>query len=152
MRGPSNENARALATLVALLRAVYQTHQASHWQTRAKSYYGDHLLYQRLYEDTLPEIDQVAERAIGMGGLELMDPGKQSSLTTRFVSAIRGNRGLPSPRGLAQTSLRAEMALLQAIDEVLSLGASQGTQNLLQGIADKHEGHLYLLQQRLAQG
>ena len=146
--------AGSLAALVALLRAVYQTHQASHWQTRAQTYYGDHLLFQKLYEATLPEIDQVAERAIGSGGIAMLDPVKQSSQTTDFIAAFRGRRGAtPSPTQLVEISLGAEMALLQGIDEVLSTrGISQGTQNLLQGIADVHEGHVYLLQQRLAQG
>lgn len=143
-----------LATLVAMLRAVYQVHQGAHWQTRAQTYYADHLLFQKLYEATLPEIDSVAERTIGSGGLALLNPTSQSARTTEFIDAVRGSGAkVPNAHELVAVSLSVENMLLQLIDEVLSLpGVSQGTQNLLQGIADTHEGHIYLLQQRLAQG
>jgi len=142
-----------LASLVALLRAVYQVHQASHWQTRAQTYYADHLLFQKLYEATLPEIDQVAERTIGSGGLALLNPLIQSDETSGFIAQVRKGTAVPSPNQLVEASLGIEMFLLGGLTSVLEgPGVSQGTQNLLQGIADVHEGHVYLLQQRLAQG
>lgn len=147
-------NPAELATLLTTLRAVYQFHQAHHWQSQGQSYYGDHLLFQRLYEGILPEIDAVAERVVGFGGPVLVDAVQQSVMTTealkRFDSlekvALRSMR--PEDARVA-ASLEAEYALLDAIDNILSKKASQGVQNLLQGIADKHEGHTYLLQRRL---
>lgn len=50
-------------------------------------------------------------------------------------------------------SLGAEKSFLVAIGQALAqTPASDGTQNLLQGIADAHEAVVYLLQQRLVRG
>jgi len=149
-----NAPASPLAALVAVLRAVYQTHQGAHWQTRTQTYYADHLLFQRLYDKLPEEIDSVAERTVGNGGVALLDPAKQAAQTLDVVASVRGKKtSLRSPQELVEISFAAEMFLLQVIDEILTTTrVSQGTQNLLQGIADAHEGNVYLLQQRLAQG
>jgi hypothetical protein len=151
-----------LATLVACLRAVYQIHQSNHWTTKGTWYYGDHLLYQRLYEGILPEIDGVAERAVGMGAIEMMRSLPQARQTLAFCEmfceenkaatpyAISGSS--VDPNALASRSLQAELFLVGLVEEVEGMaGTTPGTSNLLQGIADKHEGHIYLLNQRLSQ-
>lgn len=146
-------NARGadLSALLSLLRAVYQMHQAAHWQSRGGAYYGDHLLFQRLYEAMLKEIDSVAERAVGMGGPAMVDPIAQAVQTHAMIESVRGvGRVIQSARDLVAIGLEAEKAVLFGIDEMTRRSQTQGTQNLLQGIADTHEGHVYLLQQRLA--
>lgn len=142
----------ALLQLLALLRAVYSLHQAHHWDSKGPTYYGDHLLFQRLYEGITPEIDAVAERAVGAGGE--VEYVSQSSVKTQILSNFEKQereaaRTVSPADARVVASLEAEKTLLAFIDQVLASGASQGTQNLLQGIADKHEGHVYLLQQRL---
>jgi hypothetical protein len=144
-----------LASLLALLRAVYQLHQAHHWQSRGKSYYADHLLYQRLYEEILPEIDAVAERVVGLSrDPRLVDPSRQAQATQVILEGFKESEAataenVPPTEAAVMASLEAEMQLLRQIDALLATQASNGVQNLLQGIADKHEGHVYLLQQRL---
>lgn len=155
--------AGSLSVLVSALRALYQLHQSHHWTTKGSSYYADHLLYQKLYEGILPEIDSVAERAVGSGGIELLRPIPQAKQTLRFVEvfcaggskkhetgyAIAGAHF--DPYQLAARSLEAELFVIGLIDQVESGRTSAGTRNLLEGIADTHEGHIYLLNQRLAQ-
>src|ERR1700760_4998396 len=45
-----------LGLLVAVLRAASVVHQSHHWQTRGTSFYGDHLLFEKLYNDSLEAI------------------------------------------------------------------------------------------------
>lgn len=145
-------NARGsdLSALLSLIRAVTQIHQAAHWQSRGMAYYGDHLLFQRLYEATDKEADPVAERAVGMGGPAMVDPIAQAAQTHSMIESLRGTgRMIRDDMDLAVISLGAERAVLFAVDEMLRRQQTNGTQNLLQGIADTHEGHVYLLQQRL---
>lgn len=144
-----------LASLLVMLRSVYLLHQAHHWQSAGKSYYGDHLLFQRIYETVLPEMDSVAERTVGLGGAQLVYSAAQSALTTRALEAFsdvekHAQARMPASQARVFSSLNAEMALIEAIDKVLALRNSNGVQNLLQGIADTHEGNVYLLQQRLS--
>lgn len=147
-----------LSRLLAGLRALYLLHQTAHWQTRGKSYYGDHLLFQRLYEDSLVGIDGLAEKLIGLSG----DPAtvslcEQATLIHKMVMTThQGDPDpAPSPEKLVELSLRAEKMFIEVLvaskNQVAEAGAlTEGLDNLLQGIADKHEEFVYLLQQRLA--
>ena len=38
-----------LCDLLACFQALRMTYHTSHWQARGASFYGDHLLFQRLY-------------------------------------------------------------------------------------------------------
>lgn len=145
-----------LASLLVVLRAVYQFHQDHHWRSGGKNYYGDHLLFERLYAKLPEEIDSVAERCVGMGGSELIHSQIQGELTASVLKAFAGIeasavRRIGAQDARAFASLQAENELLGVIDEVLASTRSNGTQNLLQGIADAHEGNVYLLQQRLTE-
>lgn len=149
---PENTEGVDLPQLLALLRAVYQIHQAAHWQVKGTTFYGDHLLFQRLYEAMTPEIDAVAERAVGISAdPRLIEPVAQADAIAAYVEDIRYSvEDVATNKDLISVGLQAEQYVLDALDEILSQQTSQGTQNLLQGIADTHESHVYLLQQRLS--
>lgn len=145
-----------LAYLLAGLRALYMVHQTAHWQTRGQSYYGDHLLFQRIYEESLVGIDGVAERLIGLTG----DPQQvclcaQIKIIHSLIEMVHGDGPsvAVSPEELVQRSLLGETTLLGGIDKlkqkIEEAGAlTEGLDDLLQGIASKHEEFVYLLKQR----
>jgi len=144
----SSREPEALATLLAALRALYLLHQAHHWQSRGPSFYGDHTLFQRLYEAVLPEMDSVAERAVGRGNAGIVEAADVTRATQVLLDRWQARGG--SPDALIRSSFAAEGEALALIDSLMaSVSFSTGTQNLLQGIADKHEENSYLLQQRL---
>lgn len=151
---PSSPIALSLASLGSMLQALYLLHQSAHWQSSGPTYYGDHLLFERLYKPIAKEVDAVGERAVGLGSPLLVCPITTATLSAQLLQRW-GKRHAPpeTPLELAALSLRAERELLAAVDEALALSkASDGVQNLLQGIADTHEGNVYLLQQRLVRG
>ena len=149
-RKNSTAESEALATLLAALRALYLLHQAHHWQSRGPSFYGDHLLFQRLYEAVLPEMDSVAERAVGKGQGRLVSAADVTRATQKLLT--RWQADVETPDALVESSLDAEGDVLGLIDDLMGQVAfSNGVQNLLQGIADKHEEHVYLLQRRLGE-
>ena len=150
---PEGSAAPELGALVAVLRAAALVHQSHHWQTRGPAYYADHLLFERLYNDSVGFIDQVAERAVGMGGEALVNPLLQVSLIPALVSLWCRHAEPATPETLALESLNVERCTIDCLDAVrLAMSArgalSAGTDNLLQGVADKHEEFVYLLQQR----
>ena len=145
-----------LAHLLAGLRTLGMVHQTAHWQTRGGHFYGDHLLFQRIYEESLEGIDGVAERLVGLANdpeqVELCSQVRIIHQLVRMASG-GGPSVAPSPEMLVQRSLMGEMALIgaigkikQAIDEAGAL--TEGLDDLLQGIASKHEEFVYLLRQR----
>jgi len=143
-----------MGALLSCLRAASLIHQSHHWQTRGDTFYGDHLLYMRLYDESQESIDKIAERAVGAGNHWLVHPviqaGQLWSLVKFFYGDIQAN---PGPDLYALLSLVAEvrvLALLRMVYEALSAKGllSPGIDNLLQGVADKHEEFVYLLRQR----
>lgn len=141
-----------LAVLLSMLRAANWVYQSHHWQTRGPQFYGDHLLYERIYEKTLKSIDALAERAVGAGDFPLVNPIVSSKQVGDMVRMMCTGEG-QSPDQYVITSLKATaatLAMLRTVYEALSRKGklSHGTDNLLQDIADKLEGHIYLLKQR----
>lgn len=142
---------KSLASLATALHALYLLHQAAHWQTRGASYYGDHLMFQRLYKNIDKEIDSLGERAVAMGSPRLVCPITTAELSADILRAWGKGHGLDSAEKLVVLSLNAEKSVLAAIASAMATASpSDGVQNLLQGIADAHEGSVYLLEQRLA--
>jgi len=148
----------ALPALVTVLRAVAMVHQTHHWLTYGSTYYADHLLFERLYNAFPEEIDKIAERAVGTGASKTaIHAGVQANQVARCVETLCGDGSTfgegENPDSFVATSLKAERWVLDSIKNVAeSLKAvgqlSRGTDNLLQGVEDKHEEHVYLLTQR----
>lgn len=143
-----------LSSLVSSLRAVAQLHQSHHWQASGATYYGDHLLFERLYNAANEDVDAVAERAAGLNGSAHLDTRELAQGTLNHLKSLGDE-----PRGdnmrMMTLSLAAERALLDQIAQIKRMLTSTnrltaGTSNLLDGIADRHEQSIYLLQQRLS--
>jgi len=146
-----------LGALVAMLRALATVHQTHHWQTSGATYYGDHLLFERLYGNVNGEVDGVAEKAIGTGQHLLVQPIMQVAHLGQALKCLYADAPVnPDPTGYVAISLRAElcfMVFLQLAYASLEAGGNLtlGVDNHLQGIADKHEENIYLLRQRMGQ-
>jgi hypothetical protein len=155
----ATQQGHGLPATLALLRALTVIHQSHHWLTYGEAYYADHLLFERLYNETVGEVDSVAEKALGTGCPKvLIHPGLQSKAVAVLVTKFCGN-GVTvgegeNPQAYVESSLRAENYFLtctkQVAENMKGLGElTRGTDNLLAGIEDKHEGHVYLLTQRI---
>jgi hypothetical protein len=150
-----------LAVLLGSLRALYMIHQTHHWQSQGKDFYGDHLLFQRLYEGIAGEIDLVAEKLVGLGGIATTNYFAQMHHMQTFQKAVSNKE-----QSVVEVSLLAEATFLAMGRLVLlrlselNTGAAKfggmkmmltpGLENMIGGILDLHESHLYLLSQRLA--
>jgi DNA-binding ferritin-like protein len=135
--------------LLGGLQGAAMLHQTHHWSTRGRTFYADHQLFERLYNESLEYIDQVAERIIGLGTPRIQ-AFTQARLALDFVMKCGISQ---TPDEMIQASVKAEIAVLGLVDQVIrafevSGTMTPGTSNLLEGVADKHESFLYLLQQR----
>lgn len=144
-----------LSIVLAHLRALSLTHQVHHWQAKGDPFFGDHKLFEQLYTGTLKEIDSIAERAVGLGGPENVDLPAQLEHSLRLVEACGSPGTVPVPGVLARRSLATELGFIRCLDlavrSMRDCGTlSRGTDNLLAGVEDAHEGNVYLLKQRVA--
>lgn len=143
-----------LAVLISWLKTTYQIHQVHHWQSSSDPFYGDHLLYQRLYEKTLEMIDRVAEKTVAMGTVDLVNPILSSRQVSMIVEAAYFVRpGIPQPTDLATRSLNVTKlcleVILMATESLKNKNQlTKGVDNMLSDLADEIENEIYLLKQR----
>lgn len=144
----------SLASIGTLLHALQLLHQSAHWQVKGPTYYGDHLLFERVYKDIRKEVDAIGERTVAMGDPRLVCPILVAGLSAELLQGWgKGHGKVEAANQLVAMSLRAEREFIAAVSQALAQApASDGVQNLLQGIADAHEGNVYLLEQRLVRG
>lgn len=144
-----------LSVVLVHLKYLYALHQNHHWISMGDPYYGDHLLFQRLYGDVVEEIDGIAEKAIGLGSTANVDLQLVNAQVLKLISGQGSASMIPQSSDLAKKSLMAELSFLKVVDHAL-LHLSEtglltsGLSNMLEGIADVHEGHVYLLKQRIS--
>ena len=143
-----------LSVLLVHLKFLASVHQNHHWTSKGDPFYGDHLLFQRLYSSTVEEIDSVAEKAIGLGTTANVDLMLVTSQLMKLVQGYGMTSTIPQPTELARRSYQAEMNFLKVASHLVEHMKESGTltrglDNLIAGIEDKHEGNVYLLKQRI---
>lgn len=137
-----------LKWLLALLRAQYWSYQHSHWTVMGNTAYGDHLLFQRLYDGVRDQIDGLAEKMVGTYGVESINSEDLLSMFVFWnerwdeVDCLH-RRGLTSERDL-QDVIEDTYETLKESDEL-----SLGMDDFLMATASEHETNQYLLRQIL---
>jgi DNA-binding ferritin-like protein len=130
--------------LMAYLRALYELHQWMHWRTKGQTFYGDHQLFQRMYEKAAEELDGMAEKAIGLSNnVNVIDPKGSANAAADVLEDFQF-----TPDG-ALAAEHGFISLLKDVRDNLGEGLTDGLDNFLQGLSDTHESHVYLLQQRV---
>jgi len=122
---------------------------AYHWRSKGEDYYGDHLLYERLYKGRKKEIDRIGEVLMAVAGANSVAPVVTVTGMHDLASRIEAVQGTQAQRGvvLVEETLRrinTANGLLGDTPYTLSVN------NVLAGFADAHLEALYLLKQRAA--
>lgn len=148
-----------MLTLIAILRALNIGYHHAHVNVSGGNYYGDHLLLQRLYQEisSIDEIDGLMERLKGLFPTQSVRMGDVLDLIDQEYEIISGIDAVGDNKQKFQALLRLEMRLqsvltkvIQALEDGSIIGnGTDGTVNLLQGIADSHQTAVYLIQQRI---
>lgn len=138
------------ALYVATLKALSLIHQHNHWTTKGVSFYGDHLLFERLYKSTLENLDLAAEKFIGVLGDQCLDYDLQADLLHKVLTKYKNLEGSP-----IQMSLEAEKDFLKFSKDAYHCFEEEGKMTLglddmIMAIASDREGAVYLLQQSLS--
>ena len=139
---------RHLSEVLATLRAQYLSYQTSHWQVVGGSFYGNHLLFERLYKSVQDQVDQLAEKIVGYLGIDGVSllPQVQDIFrcTTRWSKiGCHHKRGLASEAEL-QDKIKAAYAAIKNVSAM-----TLGLDDWLMATANAHESNTYLLQQAL---
>ena len=141
---------KSAALYIATLNAISIIHRQNHWTTKGKTFYGDHLLFERIYKTSLEDLDSAAETLIGHFGDECLDYDLQADLLHRVLLTYKNLEGSPQ-----QMSLAVERDFLKLGEQFYKLLEAEGKLTLgigdvLPAIASSRDSAVYLLQQSLA--
>lgn len=134
----------AFLTAWASLRAAHHVLWTLHWQAEGASSYGDHLLYQRLYEARVAEIDRVAELIGALFGPAALDMHASWERAAAFIDAVDAKSGPARALQTVEHAMEAVEAAVEANDGKHATAAD----NVFAGIADALDNAYYLLAQR----
>jgi DNA-binding ferritin-like protein len=133
---------------IAFLRAISIVERNGHWITRGN--YADHLLLDRVYESANKDEDAVAERLVGLYGVEVLDLNTQAEMLNHILKQF-------SDEEVLTVSLAIEQKFLTLCDHFLETAEREdklttGLSNLVEEIASHREESVYLLKQALSNG
>jgi DNA-binding ferritin-like protein len=139
---------RLLSHLLAALRAAQQSHWTMHWQVQGTSFYGDHQMFERLYEGLTEEIDTLAEKMVAGFGEGVVSLPEQMQWQAYLAHEWDKDddlyyRALHIEQYL-QKHFKQTYDALKRIDQM-----SLGLDDFLMSTANSHETNLYLLGQRI---
>lgn len=138
----------ALIAVHVALEVEQLLFHAYHWRSKGQDYYGDHLLYQRLYLARAEEIDRIGEVLMAVGGADSVVPSVTVTGMLDLVNRTEKVGNSDAERGL----LLVEETLHRINDANNLLGKEAyalAVNNVLAGFSDKHLEALYLLRQRV---
>jgi len=142
---------KTAALYIAALKAIALITQHNHWSTKGDNFYGSHLLFERLYNSALENLDLAAEKLIGIFGDQVLDYDTQTDLLNRTLLKYKNLEGSP-----ARMCLTIEKDFLKLNQEAYKVFEDEGKLTLglddaLCLISNKREESVYLLQQTLDQ-
>lgn len=137
------------ALYVASLKALALIHQHNHWTTKGVAFYGDHLLFERLYNDTLELLDVAAEKFVGLMGAQVLVYDTQTELLNKVLSKYSNLEGSP-----VQMSLEAVKDFIKFSKDAYNCFEEEGKltlglDDMIMATASKSEEFVYLLQRSL---
>ncbi len=138
---------KTAALYIATLKAIALVHQHSHWTTKGKPFYGDHLLFERIYKSSLEDLDLAAEKLMGLFGADCLDYQLQADLLNKVLLRYKGLEGEPLAMSLAieKDFLKFSKDAYNCFEEEGTL--TLGLDDMVMAIASSREGAVYLLQQ-----
>lgn len=138
---------KVAALYVATLKAIALIHQHSHWTTKGVAFYGDHLLFERLYQSALEDLDLAAEKFIGLFGDECLNYDLQIELLSKVMSKYKNLEGSP-----VAMSLSVEKDFIKLSKDAYNCFEEEGRMTLglddmVMAISSQREESVYFLQQ-----
>ncbi len=138
----------ALTEILTLLRLQQLSYHNSHWQVKGTGFYGDHLLFERLYQSVGEEIDTFGERIVGHVGPDALNLCAQISHMHELCEEWCKEPNL-AKRGLA-SEMMLQKVLKEKYESLKESGQlTLGLDDLIMAVANDHETNIYLLKQAL---
>ena len=141
-----------LGIMTGLLKGAAHLFQSFHWQTGAKQFYGDHLLYERMYEELGELVDRMAEKAVAFSSGPVVSPSATVKVVAALVDTVESkvfeNKDVNAKK--AHYTVKAVMHCMEILFENLKQTnkVSLGIETVVADSVDKLEEFCYLISRR----
>lgn len=132
-----------MKTIASYLRSLQFFAHNAHNLVYGEYFHQDHEYFAELYQAYESAYDSIVERMIGLG--QKIDLGE---ITLSAAESVKGLGKEMECKKIYSILLDSEKKLVKQLESAMS-GKSQGTQNMLQDMADQSEQRQYKIQQRL---
>lgn len=134
---------------IASFKALALVHQHNHWTTKGLSFYGDHLLFEKLYDKALEDLDVAAEKFIGVFGEECLGYDMQIDFLSKGLAHYSDLDGSP-----LEMSLAIEEDVNKLCKDAYNCFKEEGKltlgiDDMIMSLASNREESMYLLKQAL---
>ncbi len=139
----SNETVVKLNGLVADFTVFYQKLRHYHWNVKGEQFFMLHAKFEEMYTGVGDTIDALAERIVGLGGTPVHTLGRILDETS-----LNEDPELPAADQMVARTASDVETLLRNIKAAIAAAEAANdrtTVNLLDGISDGLEGHLWML-------
>ena len=142
------EKSLKIASLfVASLKAIALIHQHNHWTNQGATYFGNHLMFERLYNSAQEDLDAAAEKFVGLFGPECLDYNTQTQLLSKILSKYTELAGKPVAQSMA-----VEKDFIKFCGEAYKIFEAEdeltlGLDDMIMSISSNREEAVYHLQQ-----
>jgi DNA-binding ferritin-like protein len=145
---------KAAALYIAALKSLALIHQQNHWTVKGGSFYGKHLLFERIYDSALENLDLAAEKFVGAFGVECIDYGMQAEFLNKMLCRYTDLAAEMEDDFPVKLSLTAEKDFLEYSEYIFNCLEEEGKMTLgiddmIMSIAGEREEAMYLLQQSM---
>lgn len=148
---PGNAKAESVAVLNAVLADIIDTTNATrqaHWNVKGSHFYGLHLMFEKFYDMLGEQTDELAERAVQLGGIP--DGTTQAVGAKTRIAPYDPNLldGLEHCRALADRYAQLAHNLREGIDKTDEAGDAD-TADLLTDVSREVDKALWMLEAHL---
>jgi len=129
--------------MVADMTVFYQKLRHYHWNVKGPQFFMLHEKFELIYTEVGDVIDELAERIVGLDGVPL-----HTLASMLEISSLKEDSENPKPELMVKRTvedIEAVVQKLQAGIEGAEDAVDRTTANLLDGIKDGLEGHLWML-------
>jgi DNA-binding ferritin-like protein len=153
VNGRETGSVALLQDLLAKLRVLRWHYHTTHWRVRGESFYGDHLLFERLYAGDTPsvddQIDALAEKMVAYYGRDVVSSQAVWPEATAFMQSSLQSSDCPYKQALVMEN-EVQKSIQKAYSAMKEDGSmTLGMDDFLMALANERETPIYLLQQRM---
>jgi len=130
---------------VAYLFAAATIHQFSHWKCKSPQFYGNHLLFERIYNSAQARLDVAAEKTVGLFRNGSLDENQQMALVKKLVAKYSSDNHLANSLSIELACVAIGKETYESLKE--SKDMTLGLDDMIMAQCSDSETSIYLLKQ-----